>query len=785
MSTQESFRILFREQWVEPSGDSHGGGSVVRFDPSLMHGVMDLVVDGRPLFEHSGDDAIFFLMRDLLAAAERLMSGESIARVSFYETPFELVFQRNGEKVYLTFFKGGYSPEVIVKDRLLPVRSFLSGIADSAETLVRQTFEMDRTVGDDPLIRWMQDAVERVKKYARRRSFKDDAPAVESTVVESSRWSAPRTADGFSFGFRLRATATDLLSPGRLSGNDLHALLFRGQFVVHARERRRVMGEGYLFLQAEKMLVSLRKLLTAWEEGRPMSVRLLAEGISIALKLSGDDSLQVTLASHTDEESIIVLNDLSPWRYADAVLGVCREIRRAIISRSPTQRRNMRVETFARDVRQLSAMVRELRRGALINENPERYRDELSLSTRRESAMEIARSRALAFKERWHLEAEGLELRGTMLCGSVAVVSAHGYMLGVEVDSGAVIWRRDTDRGDARLQVAGRDGFVRVAQSGAVDMMDLQTGVLRWRTTLAPRSGGAPVVLVVDQGPLPAMVIAVEEDRNLVALDLRTGEIKWRYTVMRGGRFSLRKHGRLLYVASGDTQLSAIDLEDGSPVWRYPSRTRFYHPPAVENHRLFQVGGRIGRTDGRLFGIDAYTGVSLWSVELKGQALAGPIVAADTVLVPVQRRNSSDLRAFDATTGQELWKMPCDGWAQSCSLLPLDRQFIVNLAGGTVQSIHAKTGEVEWRTVLGPVCSDDIPLSLSVCLRGGALFVPADTVYVLNPENGQIIHCLGGDPPVPDLMNVHPDCSVFVAEESGHIGLYSVARSFTLVHGGK
>jgi outer membrane protein assembly factor BamB len=785
-NVRSSFRIRFRDHsvGVTPMRE-RTGTNVLRFDPSRMRGILDMVVDGKPLYEHPGEDSIFCMMRDLLMAAERLCAGELNARVSFYESPFELVFQRMDNRLLLTFYRGGHSPEVILKDRNLALSSFLRGIAESADTLMQQMTGMDSTATEDPQFQWMQDASDRIRTFSGSVVGDGESKHAGAVTVRSSRWKEPRTKNGFSFGFRFVATATDLLAPGRPLGNDLNALLFRGCFAIHVRERRRVMGQGYLFLQMEKLLSALKKLLTAWEEGRPMSVRLISEGLSVGLRLTKDDLLSVTLSGgFSEEDSVVVLNDVSPFDFADAVLGVAREIRRHVTRLSPQQRRNMRLDSYAREVRQLTTWIRELQKDALINENIDPYRQYLQLTAQRETEEEIYRSKALSFKECWRLEAEGIDLRGTLLCGDMALVSARGAILGVDVATGSVQWSRETDRSECRLQMAGRDGFVRSSQSGLVEMLDLQTGAVRWRSHLSPRSGGEPVLMVIEQGALPGMVIVAEEDRHLMALDLRTGEVRFRYSVSRGGRFALRRHGKLLYVVSGDTHVSAVDLEDGEVVWRFPGRTRFMMPPFLEHQRLFQVGGRPNRPDGHLFALDALSGERLWSVPLKGSALMGPVVSNGAVLVPISVRGRNDLVAFAANDGEELWRIPCDGWAQSCVLLPLDDKFVVNVAGGTLYSFDAMTGRTDWCTTLGPVCSDDIPLSLSFCLRGGALFVPADTVYVVNPKNGKVIQSLASDPPVPDLMHVNPDCSVFVAEESGHIGMYRISRSFTLLNGG-
>ena len=787
MKSEGSFKIVIGDGWrataygaqglsTSPAGD--------RFDASGVRGSLDMLLDGASLMTRHDEDSPFFLMRDFLAAAQRLYEGEGVARISFYESPHELVLQRIADAVYITFYRSGPHPEVFVKDRRIPLELFLDGVMVSAKELFEAAVKLDLTAGEDPVVSWIHSAADRLARARERGGVEVETHPLEQEGVESTRFKKPRTDDGFSFGFRFLATSTDLLAPGKIVGTDLSALLFRGQLAVHARGRRRVLGQGYLFLQVEKLLASLRKLLSAWEEGRPVSVRLISEGLAAGVRLGADDSLVINLADQGDDDSIIVMNDLTPWEYADAVLGVARELRRLIVDISPGQRRNLRLESFAREVRALSAWSKEQRKGAVINPDVEPYRDQVHRRRREDDGSTLGEASRLTFNERWRIEAEGLDLMGTMLCEGMCLISARGFILGVETESGAVVWRRETDRSESRLALAGRDGVVRVSPSGLVEMIDIATGVQRWSANLAARSGGSPVVLCVDHGPVPGVVIVAEEERKLVALDLRTGEPRWRFTVPRGGRFALRRHGKLLYVSSNDAVLVAVDIEDGSLVWRFPERTRFSLPPAVEGELLVVPGGRYGKQEGKLFGLNALSGEPLWEHHLNGSALTSPISSGKTCLVPVRLGRRSDLVAIDMETGRERWRVPCDGWAESCALMALDDTFIVNAAGGTMRCFNAKDGAELWNTVLGPACSDDVPLSLRVTLRGGVLFVPADTIYVVRPENGEVVHSLGGDPPVPDIMQVDSSCAVFMAEESGHIAMYELVRRFSVVDGG-
>jgi outer membrane protein assembly factor BamB len=781
MQKSDVFKLVIGDGWrASCPAAGHASTSGDALDFGRLRDVVDIVINGQSIIGRTDEDSVFFLVRDMLLAVERLLSASGTARISYYEGPWELVLQRLGNRAFITFYRGGQRPEILVKDKQVPFRDLVRGVVESARKLIGQVEAVEPSGLKDPLIVSIGQLISSLSsRLEEPRPASEPAPS--PVKVESSRWAGPRTPESFSFGFRFLATGTDLLAPGKPQGSDLHPLLVRGQHVVHARGRKVALGEGYLFLQTERLLTSLRQLLSAWEEGRPMSSRLISDGLVVGIRLGRDDALVVSLMDSGDPNAIVVLGDLKPWDYADAVLGVAREVRRKIVETAPAQRRNLRLEALSREVKALSAWSKEQRRGAIINEDTERYRRLAEPRRSLETPMSIREASRLRFTERWRLEVEGLDLRGTVLCDDLALVAARSLLLGVETDSGAVVWRRDTDRADARIARAGRDGLVRATPAGMVEMLDLFTGVARWRTTLSPRSGGPPVLLVIEQGPAPGIVVVAEEDRKLVALDVRTGEPRWRFAAARGGQFALLRYGRLLYVASSDSHFNAIDIEDGTVVWRFADRTQFIVPPAAHGDTLLVSGGRPGRPEGRLYGLDAFSGKPRFGLPLSGGAMTAAIVADDVALVPVRNGRRNELVTIKVENGQELWRRDCTGWADPCSLMALDKCFVVNSAGGVLRSLHAGTGEERWTTVLGPTCSDDIPMSLKVVLRGGVLFAPADTVYVVRPEDGYVIHSLGGEPPVPDLLHIDHSCSVFIAEDSGHVGMFGLTNRLSVV----
>ncbi len=784
--SHDPFKIVIGNNWQTSFLDDResfgfpSSGKKETLDFSRVRDVVDIFVGGTSISGHIEEDSIFFLVRDFLFAVEKLSYGDGSVRVSFYEGPWELVLQRVGKKVYITLYRGGQRSEVVVKDQAVLFSHLSEGVLASAESLYQQAVELNDQAKDDPVVFGMNEIWARVKAILENSQVLNDEEPVQPRTVESTRWLSARTPDSFSFGFKFKAGITDLLITQKPLGSDLNPLLFKGRLAVHARGSRIVLGNGYLFLQAERLLASLRYLMTAWNEGRSMSRRLVSDGLIVGIRLNRS-GLAVTLMDSHNDQAIIVMNDITPLDYAEAVLGVCRELRRLVIEQNPHQRRNLRIESFSREVRTITSWVKQNKLCGVVNNNPERYRNFYESSRIQTSAVDLKGAERLRFSERWRVEVEGLNIKRTSLMGKVVVVTARNMLVGVDTETGGVLWRRENDSGESRCVSAGADALVRASTSGTVEMLDLFTGVRRWHTSLTPRSGGSAVLLVIDHGPCPGVVVVAEEENKITALDLRTGEPRWRFTNSRGGFLALLRFGRLMYVCGNDGHICAVDIEDGSLVWRFTERTRFFHHPAVTNNYLVAASGRPSRSEGQLFGIDPFSGELKWRLYLEGGADTAPIISGDVALIPVQTSDCQDLLAVDISQGKILWRKTWDLSGAKCALKALEDSFVINTEGGVLECIDAYSGKQKWHEILGPVCSDDVPHDLYMVQRGGLLFVPADTVYLVRPEDGRVIHSLGGEPPVPDLLQVDQDLGVFIAEKSGHIAMYDLAGSLSVV----
>jgi outer membrane protein assembly factor BamB len=279
---------------------------------------------------------------------------------------------------------------------------------------------------------------------------------------------------------------------------------------------------------------------------------------------------------------------------------------------------------------------------------------------------------------------------------------------------------------------------------------------------------------------LPKILALTEGDRQISAVDLISGEVRWRHTAARPGSYRLRRVGKLLLVAGGSATLFALDLTTGEAVWRYCSRLPFTGALAVDQQSVLAVSGAPGRW--QLQHIDPWTGHSKWTADVLEAPLLGkhPLLTPEVVIVPVGNEGASGAEAFDRRTGRSIWRHHADLASATSAWLAFDDLVIINDGAGVLMCLEASTGRPLYNHVFAGSSEADTPRRLEPVLRNGALFVPQQQVHVVRPRTGEII---GTVPPdlVPDLLRVDERCDVYVGEESGHLAAFGAAPRLAVV----
>jgi outer membrane protein assembly factor BamB len=804
--------------------------------------VLDVFIDGANVTAQLKETHGAFVLRDLaLALAGLSRRPRSKATVRFYDEPWELCIERFGATACLSVYRASREPLVAIYDRAVPFEDVVAAAREAA----------DRVLADpdtSPSI-----ALELESAAAQLRTLSLDAgedtdveggsltevPDPVAVVVEPDR-DAPlsfgaefaiREGGASARSFAARSARPTFADFDTVERSDLHALLFRGRVRAEIRGRAVDLGECHPVLVAERLLELAKRAFDAWERGLALNERGEVVGVLLGVRLAADGDLALSLGAARGEarRAVHTFPALGVADVLEAALSFGRSLVRAILRRDRSQASNLRLGALRRALRESADALRSASESdALVNASPEPYRACAAALDEARSGGAAATETAfrLRFAPTWRAIVPGIDLRATYLCGDRMIVGATSEMWSLHRQTGRVLWRIDVPRGTS---VVTPGGIARLSGDGHLCIYDFATGEPVMRTRIVPR-GGAPVAGAVVHLPgLPRLMIVTEGEHHLVAVDLTTGEPRWRWS-WRGSRGSsrgaprMKRAGRLVYFTCGDGALTALDVMTGAVVWRVRDRMRFRTPPTVGRDALFVVsGGAHGAAS--LYCIDPYSGAVRWRAPLSSPSSpctveGAPLVAqscpgggavavairspgggrgpAGLILATFRVEDGSPIRG---THGRAADRHGPRSAAEGDPIAPVgtswlavDDAFIGNSPMGEIVAVDARSGDLRWRHVVGPrPLEADVPRRLEPVLRSGALFVPcslvaaaggggpAAGVCILRPSDGTLLGTIAPTEAIPDLLRVDETCHVYAAEESGHLAAFGALPRLTLV----
>jgi len=746
---------------------------------ATLHGVVDVLVDGTNVTARIGQDHALPLLRDLAYAAADLSCGRhKRATLRFYDQrdAWALGLERVGEHVLITVFQGGATPKVAVHERAVQGDALVRGVLSAIDDVVAGSSAPPSIAAD---------------LAAARRILASTSwtPAIADEQVVDADVGHTDGQVSFSTSFKLRVQPLHASGAPDVERNDLHSLLVRGPFRFRVGEARRELAETYPFLIAEAMVREASEVLDAWEAGRAINHRMEAGGVLLTTRLTSDGNLALGFAGPrmTGARRGSTFPSVRVTAFVEAVVTFSRALVRPLLRHDRSQRNNLRMQAFREAVREVAEALREaVREDAKYNESPESYRAFASAgaSSDRSVASETWGVGRLRFAPAWQATVPNIDLHATFLFGDRIVVGGAREMACIDRGSGHVVWRSQVDRG---ISVAAPSGVLRIGADGGLAHYEVETGELTLRAKLAARTGGMPAGAVVNAPGLPRLAVVSEGERHITAVDLVSGEVRWRHALGRGRSFKVRRAGRLLVVSSAEPTLSALDVTSGETVWRIRDRQRFCRPATYDANSLFVVTGESTpdtRQNEVLHALDPWTGVTRWKKELPAgrRTLGAPLVARESVIMVIYDHRGVGFLAYDRETALLKWTVE-PGFAPATSAwLLVDDMLIVNGENSEVSALDVRTGQARWRQRYERALDTDVPRHIDPVLRSGALFVPGQTVNVVRPHDGEIIGKVPTDL-VPDLVRVDERCNVIVVEESGHIAAFSAGAKLTLVKG--
>lgn len=210
---------------------------------------------------------------------------------------------------------------------------------------------------------------------------------------------------------------------------------------------------------------------------------------------------------------------------------------------------------------------------------------------------------------------------------------------------------------------------------------ELEPNVVRMgvRSAWAANAGGK-VDFPLQLRTLNNLVYVASSEGIVAAIDARTGGDLWRTALGVSLSAGVGSDGRFSAVVSKDNEL--IVLDSSKEIWRQKLNSVTYTAPWIENGRVFVLQGNRS-----ISALDVNNGKKLWQQTRTGEPLilgrSGVVVTVgDTLVVGFNGR----LQGMNPADGKLLWEAPI---ANSRGTNEVER--LVDLVGGIAQSAGSNT----------------------------------------------------------------------------------------------
>ena len=258
--------------------------------------------------------------------------------------------------------------------------------------------------------------------------------------------------------------------------------------------------------------------------------------------------------------------------------------------------------------------------------------------------------------------------------GVVYVGSYDGKFYAFNAKSGELKWKFRTE-GERRFEAKGLHGFLPKTQTIA-DPFDIFLS--------------SPVVA---QGA----VYFGSGDGNVYAVDIATGEQRWKFKTGDVVHSSPAFADGVLFFGSWDSYFYAVDAATGKEKWRFHggedalvhNQVGFQSSPAIANGIVY-----IGCRDSNLYALDAATGKEKWRFNNElSWVITSPAIADGKVFFATS--DSSLYHVLDAATGKSLIRQQDKAYMFSSPTVVGD-VVLMGVLNGTLVARDAKSGNVLW-----------------------------------------------------------------------------------------
>jgi outer membrane protein assembly factor BamB len=302
------------------------------------------------------------------------------------------------------------------------------------------------------------------------------------------------------------------------------------------------------------------------------------------------------------------------------------------------------------------------------------------------------------FRQIWTFRGRSLlEFPPAIAYNALYFASNKGILFAIDAKTGRGLWHFTSHRCAAASPAVDKHvvfetflnpppcNSTRTDQDGLLVALDAKTGKVRWKRTIGP-SESSPVVA-------NGLVYVGDWQNRVYAVDENTGKLRWTFKTDGKVKGAVAISGRRLYVGSYDGHVYALYARTGNLIWKASGQARlsgsgeFYSTPAAAYGRVY-----IGSTDGKVYSFGADSGKLRWSQSTGGYVYGSPAVWRQRILIGSY---SGKFFALDAATGDVKWQFQANGPISGSATVLHGIVYFATLKRRTY-ALNADTGKQLW-----------------------------------------------------------------------------------------
>lgn len=221
----------------------------------------------------------------------------------------------------------------------------------------------------------------------------------------------------------------------------------------------------------------------------------------------------------------------------------------------------------------------------------------------------------------WVYEADGpIRSSPRIAEGHVFIGSDDGRLHAVNLTTSRQVWSVEAS-GPIRSSPFIIDGNVIFGcESGEVFCFNFR-GQSCWRFRARGAVTSSPTV---DKN----VVFFASLDGNLYAIDLKTSWVVWRFRMGKGSISSPCISGNRVYIGSADGCIYAVGSGNAKEIWKFQTEHQISGSPSARDDALY-----CGSADGRIYCLDQETGHLRWEYKTDGPITGTPIFHDDRLFI--------------------------------------------------------------------------------------------------------------------------------------------------------